>query len=66
MLDTAFRMTFSQCVSIANSNDERKPQRMQLREHEMEKRPVFFTKLTLRNMSLQLKEYNAVVTNNTP
>lgn len=52
MLDTAFRMVFSQCVSVANSNDERKPSSMQLREHEMERRPIFFSKLTLRNMSL--------------
>ena len=60
-MDTAFRMSYSQCISLANSSDERKPQRMQLREHEMERRPIFFTKLSLKHMSVQLKEYQAVV-----
>lgn len=29
----------------------------------MERRPVTFAKMTLRNMNVQLKEYNSVVSN---
>ena len=64
VMDSAFRMMFSQCTSLENSNDASKPQRLMLREHEMERRPIQYTKLTLRNMNIQLKEYNSVVSNN--
>lgn len=64
VLDSAFRMTFGQCTSVQNSSASFKPQRMLLREHEMERRTVFYTKMTLKNMNLQLKEYNSIVTNN--
>ena len=30
----------------------------------MERRPIHYTKLTLRNMNIQLKEYNSVVSSN--
>ena len=64
VMDSAFRMFFSRCTSLENSNDASKPQRLLLREHEMERRPIQYTKLTLRNMNIQLKEYNSVVSNN--
>lgn len=66
ILDSAFRMTFSQCTSLENSNSALKPQGLALRAHEMERRPVSYRKLTMRNMNVQLKEFNSIVSSNNP